>query len=133
METLLRFLPLGLDSLLGTSERSRSVPDYRPPVSAVGETTQATVPTASAANISRNQSGFRQLEKKAAALGVKMAAQGFVHEDNPYAGLNHRLETVWLSGFSKYRAKLNVLDVGLVETRRIELPTFALRTRRSPS
>lgn len=111
METLLRFIPLGMESLLGTNRSSRSLPRNVAVVSTVEQSTQTKESSAPA--VVRTlpcKNAFSKLEAKAASLGIKMAQQGFAYADNPYAGLNTRLEAVWLSSFGKYHAAVTKIS-----------------------
>ena len=107
METLLRLIPLGVESLLGANGFSRHLPRNGSVVSTAGESVQVKESSAPAvAKPLPGKNGFSKLEAKAASLGIKMAQQGFAYADNPYAGLNTRLEAVWLSSFGKYHAAI---------------------------
>jgi hypothetical protein len=110
METLLRFIPVNLDSLTRVRESSRH---FLNPNIAVRPVEKTIEPKALASVLVKPpsvKSGFHRLEEKAAQLGVKMAQQGFGYMDNPYSGLNQRLEGVWSSSFGKYYAALNKIE-----------------------
>lgn len=112
METLLRFVPMDLDSPQGLFGSFRCPPGLKPVVNTSTskestQTNEASAPPVAKASPSKN--GFSKLEERAVALGIKMAQQGFAHGDNPYTGLNVRLEAVWLTSFSKYQAAVRTL------------------------
>ena len=110
METLLRFIPVNLDSLTRVRESSRHFLNANVTVRSVEKTVEPKVVVSVAANPPSLKSGFYKQEEKAAQLGVKMAQQGFGYMDNPYCGLNKRLEGVWSSSFGKYYAALNKIE-----------------------
>jgi len=130
METLLRFIPVSMDLLTRAKEPKRNVEKAnvaaRPPAEKAAEPKVETVLVKAPAPSVK--SAFHRQEEKAAQLGAKMAQQGFGYMDNPYAGLNKRLEGVWSSGFGKYFAAVNKVEQpidlktqkGVVEIRRIQ-------------
>ena len=110
METLLRFIPVNFDSLTRVRQSSRHNPSANDTARPVERTAEPKALPSVAVKPPSVKSGFYKQEEKAAQLGVKMAQQGFGYMDNPYAGLNKRLEAVWSSSFGKYYAALSKIE-----------------------
>ena len=110
METLLRFIPVNFDSLTRVKESSRHFLSANIAVRPVEKTVEPKVLASVLVKPPSVKSGFHRQEEKATQLGVKMAQQGFGYMDNPYTGLNKRLEAVWSSSFGKYYAAINKIE-----------------------
>jgi hypothetical protein len=110
METLLRFIPVNLDSFCRVKETSRRVLNAHAPVQPIEKTVEPKLSASVLAKPPLVKNGFHAQEEKAAQLGAKMAQQGFGYMDNPYTGLNKRLESVWSSSFGKYYAAVNKME-----------------------
>ena len=110
METLLRFIPVNLDTLTRVRESTRHFLNANVAAGQAEKTVEPKVLASVLAKPPSVKSGFHKQEEKAAQLGVKMAQQGFGYMDNPYTGLNKRLESVWLSSFGKYYAAVSKIE-----------------------
>jgi hypothetical protein len=127
METLLKFIPVNLESFTGIKASAHRFFGDSPAPTAIEEIVPIKEPAPAVAKPSLAKSGFHQLEERAAALGVKMAQQGFIPMDNPYAGLNNRLEAVWSSSFGKYYAAVKKIEQPQDEENKASQPTTSRR------